>query len=443
MAAAGLQQFPAPPAAQHPGGEEAALCPVRQLLAAAPLPPALAELERRVRPGPGALGLAVIVLDPDPATRTATAVDLRALAFRPVPCARVAEAEGALAGLAQGTREPAVLLAAAAGLEGCPALVQQALGQDVPTVVVTADESFDAALAAVRLGAADCLSRPLRKKELRNLWQHVWRRKVRALEEEGGAEGKGKARKKPTKPRADWTPELHQRFVAAVNELGFDNAVPKKVLQLMNTPHLTREQVASHMQKYRIYLKRLETEKAATGSPPHPPAAGDGRLPPVSKKWEGAKQRMMRGPSTADGVSTRPKWAPDAAPPASSDPLSVGAAGGGGAPPPLNLVDPATAAAAAATAVQLELLQEQLLAQQTALAASLPASLPVPAASLPFPVALAPAAVAPPLVNLNPAAPPSSQAIITNALLQLLQQQEQLLAEGAEAAEGAEGNQGD
>ena len=35
------------------------------------------------------------------------------------------------------------------------------------------------------------------------------------------------------------------------------NAVPKTILQLMNVDGMTRENVASHLQKYRQYLKRL------------------------------------------------------------------------------------------------------------------------------------------------------------------------------------------
>ncbi|URD74139.1 response regulator [Musa troglodytarum] len=37
----------------------------------------------------------------------------------------------------------------------------------------------------------------------------------------------------------------------------YDEAVPKRILELMNVPGLTRENVASHLQKFRLYLKRL------------------------------------------------------------------------------------------------------------------------------------------------------------------------------------------
>jgi hypothetical protein len=44
-----------------------------------------------------------------------------------------------------------------------------------------------------------------------------------------------------------------------------DRAVPKTILALMNVEGLTRENVASHLQKYRAYLKRL------AGLPPSAP----------------------------------------------------------------------------------------------------------------------------------------------------------------------------
>ena len=44
----------------------------------------------------------------------------------------------------------------------------------------------------------------------------------------------------------------HIHFPCAYTE-----AVPKKILEIMNVDGLTRENVASHLQKYRLYLKRV------------------------------------------------------------------------------------------------------------------------------------------------------------------------------------------
>ena len=71
------------------------------------------------------------------------------------------------------------------------------------------------------------------------------------------------------RPRLVWTPPLHKRFVDAVSHLGIKNAVPKTIMQLMNVEGLTREPVASHLQKYRLYLKRLRgcSESTMENSP--------------------------------------------------------------------------------------------------------------------------------------------------------------------------------
>ncbi|XP_020585843.1 transcription factor PCL1-like [Phalaenopsis equestris] len=69
------------------------------------------------------------------------------------------------------------------------------------------------------------------------------------------------------KPRLVWTPELHKRFVDAVAHLGVKNAVPKTIMQLMNVDGLTRENVASHLQKYRLYLKRSQGLSSSASGP--------------------------------------------------------------------------------------------------------------------------------------------------------------------------------
>ncbi|KAK8943131.1 Two-component response regulator ARR1 [Platanthera zijinensis] len=60
------------------------------------------------------------------------------------------------------------------------------------------------------------------------------------------------------RPRLAWTPHLHKRFVDVVAHLGIRNVVPKTIMEMMNVEGLTRENVASHLQKYRLYVKRMQ-----------------------------------------------------------------------------------------------------------------------------------------------------------------------------------------
>lgn len=70
------------------------------------------------------------------------------------------------------------------------------------------------------------------------------------------------------RPRLVWTPQLHKRFVDAVAHLGIKNAVPKTIMQLMSVEGLTRENVASHLQKYRLYLKRMQGLSSSSAGAP-------------------------------------------------------------------------------------------------------------------------------------------------------------------------------
>eukprot|EP01102_Stenamoeba_stenopodia_P011668 TRINITY_DN3605_c0_g1_i1.p1 TRINITY_DN3605_c0_g1~~TRINITY_DN3605_c0_g1_i1.p1 ORF type:complete len:235 (-),score=49.22 TRINITY_DN3605_c0_g1_i1:222-926(-) len=69
----------------------------------------------------------------------------------------------------------------------------------------------------------------------------------------------------PLRKRLHWTEELHEKFEKAVQKLG-SKARPSKILKEMNVENITREQVASHLQKYRSFLAETNAAAAAASS---------------------------------------------------------------------------------------------------------------------------------------------------------------------------------
>ncbi|KAM1810611.1 hypothetical protein ACFX12_027353 [Malus domestica] len=65
------------------------------------------------------------------------------------------------------------------------------------------------------------------------------------------------------KPRRCWSPELHRRFVDALQQLGGTEATPKQIRELMQVEGLTNDEVKSHLQKYRLHIRKLPPSAAA------------------------------------------------------------------------------------------------------------------------------------------------------------------------------------
>ncbi|XP_021757282.1 transcription factor PCL1-like [Chenopodium quinoa] len=100
------------------------------------------------------------------------------------------------------------------------------------------------------------------------------------------------------RPRLVWTPQLHKRFVDVIEHLGIDKAVPKTIMEMMNVEGLTRENVASHLQKYRLYLKRMEGLSSEGHSTPRRDSAmfdcdgfGSMSMPPQSQSSQQQPQQ--------------------------------------------------------------------------------------------------------------------------------------------------------
>ena len=83
--------------------------------------------------------------------------------------------------------------------------------------------------------------------------------------------GGGVKRDSPSKQfisRLEWTEELHRLFVASINALG-PTATPVTILEEMKVEGVTRENVASHLQKYRKKM-RQNLPPEHDQPPPHP-----------------------------------------------------------------------------------------------------------------------------------------------------------------------------
>ncbi|CAN6449212.1 unnamed protein product [Victoria cruziana] len=178
--------------------------------------------------------------------------------------------------------------------------------------VMSVDGETSRVMKGIHHGACDYLLKPVRMKELRNIWQHVFRkkrhemkdfenhdkneetqlvrnvlddfeddhvsnegdtksvRKRKDLKNEDDDDHEGSDPSAVKKARVVWSVDLHQKFVNAVNQIGLEKVGPKKILDLMQVPGLTRENVASHLQKYRLYLGRLQKQ-----SKPEPAFGGN------------------------------------------------------------------------------------------------------------------------------------------------------------------------
>ncbi|KAF8407849.1 hypothetical protein HHK36_006986 [Tetracentron sinense] len=73
------------------------------------------------------------------------------------------------------------------------------------------------------------------------------------------------------KTRRAWSPELHRRFLHALQQLGGSHvATPKQIRELMKVDGLTNDEVKSHLQKYRLHTRRPPLAIHSNGNPQSP-----------------------------------------------------------------------------------------------------------------------------------------------------------------------------
>ncbi|KAJ0232284.1 putative two-component response regulator-like APRR4 [Hirschfeldia incana] len=164
---------------------------------------------------------------------------------------------------------------------------------NVPIIIISNDDSVQSVINWIKIGVCDYLIKPIRPEDLRLIFKHVVKkmRVGRVVESEDkaapeksssvgdstirnpnkrkrsmfidgqvGEKDQDHVRDSTTKKRrVVWDKELKKKFLDAVEELG-PEAVPKKILERMNVVGMTRENVASHLQKHRMLLNKQKNQ---------------------------------------------------------------------------------------------------------------------------------------------------------------------------------------
>ncbi|KAL6520718.1 hypothetical protein OROMI_032278 [Orobanche minor] len=222
-------------------------------------------------------------------------------------------------------------------------LVHDAVSLDLPVIVMASMATPTLVKCAIEDGAFLFMQKPTASDELKYLWQHALRETTRRSKENLGGENvevdkmiesvtmmnrdlsmnkvtsdrkggreiisfssddnnnnnnddnvlAGQCTSMKPKMCTEWTRELHEKFMAAVKQLGDGRCFPKDILELMNVPGLTRMQVASHLQKCR---HGWQPSNERQGRRPKASKSSNSSIPTQTRtKKYGIIPRLVRG----------------------------------------------------------------------------------------------------------------------------------------------------
>uniref|UniRef100_A0A6N2KBD3 Response regulatory domain-containing protein n=1 Tax=Salix viminalis TaxID=40686 RepID=A0A6N2KBD3_SALVM len=164
---------------------------------------------------------------------------------------------------------------------------------NLPVIIMSSDDSENVILRSLEGGAAFYIVKPVNKDDIKSVWHYAvatktgkslsikeigWSGEPFSINEDVSSAINNEIRKYGTKEgrqrteedkeveihqpatkkqKLIWTNALHNRFLQAIHHIGLDKAVPKRILECMSVRGLAREHIASHLQKYRIFLRKV------------------------------------------------------------------------------------------------------------------------------------------------------------------------------------------
>ncbi|OWM75797.1 transcription factor HHO3-like [Punica granatum] len=107
------------------------------------------------------------------------------------------------------------------------------------------------------------------------------------------------------KQRRCWSPELHRRFLQALQQLGGSHAAtPKQIREQMKVDGLTNDEVKSHLQKFRLHTRRPSPaiHSSSSSQPPQFVVVGGIWVPPPEYTAVAAPEAAKA--TSANGIYT-------------------------------------------------------------------------------------------------------------------------------------------
>ncbi|KAJ6372406.1 hypothetical protein OIU76_026825 [Salix suchowensis] len=124
------------------------------------------------------------------------------------------------------------------------------LEMDLPVIMVSAEDSRSSIMKGIRHGARDYLLKPVRIQEMQNIWQHVIRKRLSDSSDKSSSfiEEMIEQESVPSIEPEEEVTRAKEKEIIGVH--------PKRIREMMNVEGLSRENIASHLQKYRNMLKK-------------------------------------------------------------------------------------------------------------------------------------------------------------------------------------------
>ncbi|CAN6814557.1 unnamed protein product [Brassica oleracea] len=138
---------------------------------------------------------------------------------------------------------------------------------NMPVIVISSDMNNEIEQETLSSGAMCFMRKPIKPNDIDTIYKHALDYKINGGSKEiqktnstSNPEDGSSGAKATKKFKIIWTSSLENHFCKAIQHIGVHKVTPTKILKFMNLNYLTRAHIASKLQKYRKFLKKVKGE---------------------------------------------------------------------------------------------------------------------------------------------------------------------------------------